>query len=67
MCLLTIGNNKEKCAPLLEWIAGGGNLGGRIRKEGTSRGSYVLLVGCGVGLCWNVGEACRRLLHMCSS
>ena len=28
MHLLTIGNNKEKCAPLLEWIVGGGNYEG---------------------------------------
>ena len=35
----------------------------------TSRGGYVLVVdvGCGVGLCWNVGEACRSWSHICSS
>ena len=27
----------------------------------------MLVVGCGVGLCWNVGEACRRWSHMCGS
>ena len=27
----------------------------------------MLVVGCGVGLCWNVGEACRRLSHICGS
>ena len=25
----------------------------------------MLVVGCGVGLCWNIGEACRRLSHIC--
>ena len=33
----------------------------------TSRGCYVLVVGCGVDLGWNVGDACRRLSHMCGS
>ena len=27
----------------------------------------MLVVGCGVGLCWNMGEACRRLSHICGS
>ena len=27
----------------------------------------MLVVGCGVGLCCNVGEACRRWSHMCGS
>ena len=27
----------------------------------------MLIVGCGVGLCWNMGEACRRWSHMCGS
>ena len=42
-------------------------LRGENKEGGTSRGSYVLVVGCGVGLCWNMGEACRRLSHMCCS
>ena len=49
--------------PPLEWIVEGGKQG----RGGTSRGSYVMVVGCGVGLCWNVGEACRRWSHMCGS
>ena len=49
--------------PPLEWIAGG-NKEGRGEPIG---GSYVLVVGCGIGLCWNMGEACRRLTHMCGS
>ena len=53
----------RKSVPPPKWIAGGGKGGG-----GTSRGEgYVLVVGCGVGLCWNVGEACRRWSHMCGS
>ena len=36
--LLTIGNNKEKCAPLLECIARWKNLEGLGGGEGTSRG-----------------------------
>ena len=27
----------------------------------------VVDVGCGVGLCWNIGEACRSGSHICSS
>ena len=64
--LLTIGNNKENCAPQLECIARG-----RTRKDWVEGrgpvGGYVLVVGCGVGLCWNMGEACRRLSHICGS
>ena len=42
--------------PPLEWIVGGGELGGGYGRWGTSMRGYVLVVGCGVGLCWNVGE-----------
>ena len=57
MHLLTIGNNEKNVTPPLEWIAGGGNWEGDM-EGGNQWGGYVLVVGCGVGLCWNVGEAC---------
>ena len=34
-----------------------------MEEEGTSRGLMCLVVGCGVGMCWNMCEACRRWSH----
>ena len=40
-----------------------------MEEGGTSKGGYGLavVVGCCVGLHWNIGDACKSWSHICSS